>query len=224
VGGLEDTVGVNILVASSGDSEGILGLLLVGVDVLVAEAELAKLVLGVELAGGSGGNGNGSNRGNGGNGDRGGGRFDNLHRGRSGMESRVDDLNWGRGRGNNLHNRGRGSMDKRSRGSMDKRSRGRMDKRGGLDHTDRGRVNKDGSGRDFIIALDGFSLTLLPLNNHSVSGIGMGQKVSSAGSGNLRGFSDRGGGSNDGDFRGDREVGDGDGEVSGRNSESIDGV
>merc|ERR1719414_2249462 len=101
---------------------------------------------------------------------------------------------------------------------MDKRSRG------GLDHTDRGRVNKDGSCRDFIIALDGFSLTLLPLNNHSVSGIGMGQKVSSAGGGNLRGFSNRGGGSNDGDFRGDREVGDGDGEVSGRNSEPIDGV
>jgi len=47
---LDNVVGINILVASSGDSEGVLGFSSGRVDVLVAEAELTQLVLGMELA------------------------------------------------------------------------------------------------------------------------------------------------------------------------------
>jgi len=51
VNSLDHVVGVHVLVTSSGHSEGVLGLGPGGVDVLVAEAELAQLVLGVELTG-----------------------------------------------------------------------------------------------------------------------------------------------------------------------------
>merc|ERR1712127_1155228 len=51
VNSLNHVVGINVLVAASGHSEGVLGFRPGRVDVLVSEAELTKLVLGVELAG-----------------------------------------------------------------------------------------------------------------------------------------------------------------------------
>jgi len=51
VNSLNHIVGINVLVAASGHSEGVLGFRSGRVDVLVSEAELTKLVLGVELAG-----------------------------------------------------------------------------------------------------------------------------------------------------------------------------
>merc|ERR1711899_402405 len=52
VDSLHDAVGVHVLVGTASHPKGILGLSLGGVDVLVAEAELTKLILCVELAGG----------------------------------------------------------------------------------------------------------------------------------------------------------------------------
>jgi len=52
----------------------------------------------------------------------------------------------------------------------------------------------------------------------------MGRQVSSSCCSNLGGFSNREGASKDRDFRGEREVGRGYREVSGGNSEPIDGV
>ena len=49
VDGLDHIVGVHVLITSSGHTEGVLCLRPGRVDVLIAEAELAKLVLGVEL-------------------------------------------------------------------------------------------------------------------------------------------------------------------------------
>merc|ERR1711936_1105517 len=51
VDGLDHIVGVHVLITSSGHTEGVLCLRPGRVDVLIAEAELAKLVLGVELTG-----------------------------------------------------------------------------------------------------------------------------------------------------------------------------
>ena len=51
VNSLDHVVGIDVLVTSSGHTEGVLSLGPGGVDVLVAEAELAQLVLGVELTG-----------------------------------------------------------------------------------------------------------------------------------------------------------------------------
>ena len=45
VDGLDDIVGVNVLITSSGHTESVLGFRPGGVDVLVAEAELSQLVL-----------------------------------------------------------------------------------------------------------------------------------------------------------------------------------
>merc|ERR1711878_174455 len=58
---LENSIGIHILIASSGHSKGILGLSLGTMDILVSKAELSKLILGMELVGRS----NWSNRGNG---------------------------------------------------------------------------------------------------------------------------------------------------------------
>jgi len=60
VGGLEDTVGVNILVASSGHTESIPRFSLGRVDVLVTKVELTELILSVKLAGGNRGDGRGN--------------------------------------------------------------------------------------------------------------------------------------------------------------------
>jgi len=54
VGGLDNAISVDILVAATDNTEGVLGLGPGGVDVLVTETELTKLVLGVELTGGRG--------------------------------------------------------------------------------------------------------------------------------------------------------------------------
>jgi len=51
--GLKDAIGIHILISSSGHSKGIPGLSLGRVDVVIAKAELTKLILSMELAGGS---------------------------------------------------------------------------------------------------------------------------------------------------------------------------
>ena len=51
VNSLNNVVGIHVLVAASGHTEGVLGFRSGRVDVLVSEAELTELVLGVELAG-----------------------------------------------------------------------------------------------------------------------------------------------------------------------------
>merc|ERR1719189_2958427 len=61
VDSLENSIGIHILIASSGHSKGILGLSLGTMDILVSKAELSKLILGMELVGRS----HWSNRGNG---------------------------------------------------------------------------------------------------------------------------------------------------------------
>jgi len=48
--GLENAIGINILVATAGHSKGIPGFSFGRVDVLVTKVELTKLILGVELA------------------------------------------------------------------------------------------------------------------------------------------------------------------------------
>jgi len=50
VDSLENSIGINILVTSSGHSKSILSFSLGGVDVLVSKAELSKLILSMELA------------------------------------------------------------------------------------------------------------------------------------------------------------------------------
>jgi len=234
VGGLEDTVGVHVLVATTGHTEGVPGLLLVGVDVLVAEVELAELVLGVELAGGSGRDGNG-NRGNG------------------SRDGSVEDRSGGSlDKGGSIQERSRGRLDKR--GGVKERSRGRLDKGSGLDdadrggqgsskgcgldnldrcgnrdrgsNRDRGGVDKDRGSGDLVVTLNGLSLALLPLNNsrldhNSGLGISVSGKVGSAGSSNLRGLGDREGPSNSSNLRGG---GHSDRQVGGSNSESVDRV
>jgi len=57
VGGLEHTIGINILVAASGHAKSITCLLSGRVDVFIAKAHLTELVLGVELAGSDRGDG-----------------------------------------------------------------------------------------------------------------------------------------------------------------------
>jgi len=52
VGGLEHTIGINVLVATTGHAESIPCFLSGRVGVLVAKADLSELILGVELAGG----------------------------------------------------------------------------------------------------------------------------------------------------------------------------
>jgi len=54
VGGLDKTISVDILVAATNNTEGILGLGPGRVDVLVTETELTELILGMELTGGRG--------------------------------------------------------------------------------------------------------------------------------------------------------------------------
>jgi len=248
VGGLEDTVGVHVLIATTGHTEGVPGLLLVGVDVLITEVELAELVLGVELAGGSGRDGNG-NRSNG------------------SRDGSVEDRSGGSlDKGGGVKERSRGSLDKgggvkeRSRGRLDKgggvkeRSRGSLDKGSGLDdadrggqgsskgrgldnldrcgnrdrgsNRDRGGVDKDRGSGDLVVTLNGLSLALLPLNHsrldhNSGLGISVSGKVGSAGSSNLRGLGDREGPSNSSNLRGG---GHSDRQVGGSNSESVDRV
>jgi len=52
---LQYSISVHILVTTMGDTKSILGLNAGRVDILVAKAELAKLILSMELAGGTGG-------------------------------------------------------------------------------------------------------------------------------------------------------------------------
>ena len=52
-GGLKNTISVNILVASSGDTKGILGLFSSRVLILISKAVLTKLILSMELTGGN---------------------------------------------------------------------------------------------------------------------------------------------------------------------------
>jgi len=49
VDSLENTIGINILVATPGHSKGILSFSLSGVDVLISKAELSKLILSMKL-------------------------------------------------------------------------------------------------------------------------------------------------------------------------------
>merc|ERR1719410_3017393 len=106
VNGLENSIGIHILIASSGHSKSILGLSLGTMDILVSKAELSKLILGMELVGRS----NWSNRGNG-----------------SCQGERSGGCNWDRGGGE-----GNGGGSKRSRREDRLRSRGRSWDKGEL--------------------------------------------------------------------------------------------
>jgi len=218
VDSLKDTVGVNKLVAATGHTQSILRFNPGRVDVLVAKAVLAKLILGVKLARGHRGDdsrGNGSNSSSQRLGSNGGGSNKRL-RG-DGQGGRVNDLNGSRdnGGGSSLHQGSRSSMqkgggtstDKGSRGSMNQRSRGSMyqrswssmhqrsrsgmHKRQGSSLNNRSCMHKDGGSRDLVVPIDRFSFPLLPLDHSNNSRLGsiVGSQVFSTGSSNFGGFS-----------------------------------
>jgi len=248
VDGLQDVVGINILVATTGHAKGVLGLNPGRVDVLVAEAVLTELVLSVELAGGHGGDGNRGNGGRLGDGDRGGkgGRSNregssmggNLDRGgdkgsRSSTHKGGCRCEGSRGKPSNGSKGGRGKPGYRGNGSRmgngSSENRGRLDKGSWGSGDERGmnlgHSNEDGSSRDLVITFNGLSLTPLPLNNWDSGSLGscVGSQMFSTGSSNLRGLHYRDLGSND---RGNGEAGSrsshGYGDVGGSNSESVD--
>jgi len=128
VGGLEDTVGVNILVASSGHTESIPRFSLGRVDVLVTKVELTELILSMELAGGN--------------------RWDS-YRGsgsRQGQRSRSRDQGGNRSCRSNSRKRSCNTLDG-SRSRMDNLDRSR-DKRSRSTRDEGSRSHRQHRGRD----------------------------------------------------------------------------
>ena len=200
---LENSIGIHILIASSGHSKGILGLSLGTMDVLVSKAELSKLILSMELVGRS----NWSNRGNGScQGERGRGcnreGGSNWDRGCSKRSRREDRLrsrgrSWDKGelfRSKHLVHRNKvveGRSKRSSHRSWGNGGRDGVDNMvqdGGGDIVDKGNwKTKDRSCRNLIISFNGFSFSLLHTGSSS-SGLSMSSKVFSSSSSNFRGL------------------------------------
>ena len=131
VDSLHDAVGVHVLVGTTGNSKGILGLSLGRVDVLVAETKLTKLILCVELAGGSCKGGREWGRGRGkpqrlrGKGNRFRGKGNRLRcRGKDRLRGKDRSRSRYKGKGGRLRDGCKGSrnLDRGKRSRLDERS------------------------------------------------------------------------------------------------------
>jgi len=225
VGGLEDTVGINILVAATGHSKGITGFSLGRVDILVAKVKLTELILSMELAGGNRGDGRGrkgkgssrswsNSKGSRGNRCRKSKRSCRSREGKRCGRSRECKRSRSKRSCKGLHRSG-SSVDNLNRSWNDRgrsnssRQHWSRENRGRSSNMNRGSVNRNrgsmsydrGKG-NFVISINGFcfSISLLPCSNSFCSS-SMGSKVFSFSGSNLRSINHRFKGSNKGDSR-----------------------